>query len=111
MIHIGAGSCPDISSLGLPLKKSAKILGIWFARDHSEEDHYTWNYSPILEKMRKTCSSWINRSLSLSLKGKVTVLNSLICSQIQYVNMNTVTPARALVEARKISFGTRRGVK
>lgn len=70
-------------------------------KNRSEDDHYLWNFSPLLDKMRRTGSSWHNRSLSL--KGKVTVYNSLVSSLIQYVNMNTTTPSRVTKETQKIA--------
>lgn len=99
-VYIGKGPCPSLSHQKLPIKQSAKILGIWSSKNRSDDQHYIWNYGPILDKMRKTCLAWNNGSLSL--KGKVTVFNALIGSLIQYVSMNSVTPARVTTETRNL---------
>lgn len=101
IFHIRAGLCPSSLWLKLFLLQKAKILGIWLSRNRLEEDHYLWNYSPLLDKQRNTCSAWNNRSLSLN--GKVTVFNALVSSHIQYVNMNTSTPTRVITEVCKIA--------
>lgn len=101
LVYIGRRTCSLTAYHGLTISQSAKILGIWFSRSRTDEEHYLWNYSPILERMRKICLQWSNRSLSL--KGKITVFNSLVGSVIQYVSMNTVTPAKAITETRKIA--------
>lgn len=74
---------------------------MWFARVRSEEQHFQWNFLPLLEKMRAVCATWSNRTLSL--KGKVAVYNSLVNSQIQYVNASSCTPPKALIETKKIA--------
>lgn len=101
IVQIGRKSTPLTECYRIPVSQSTKILGIWFSKYRSEEQHYAWNYSPILDNMRKTCMTWSNRSLSL--KGKITVFNTLTGSQIQYVCMNTVTPQKVLTEIRKIA--------
>lgn len=101
LVYIGKGSVPLTSHHGLPIKTAAKILGIWFSKGRSEEEHYTWNYSPVLDTMRKRCLAWNNRSLSL--KGKITVFNVLVGSMIQYITMNTTTPARVIKETARIA--------
>lgn len=37
------------------------------------------------------------------MKGRTTVFNLLINSQIQYVNMNTITPSRVFGEVKRIA--------
>lgn len=64
-----------------------KVLGIWFSVNLSLQDHYD--------------SSWSNRSLSI--KGKITVFNSLIISMVQYVCANTVTPPCVPTELTKLA--------
>lgn len=91
---------PD-SVRGISFKERAKILGVWFARDRTDEDHYSWNFSPQLSWMRQICGSWSNRLLSI--KGRVTVFNSLVISLIQYIAMNTFTPTKVNAEVRKIA--------
>lgn len=86
---------------GLRVMTRVKILRIWVSRDRTEQDHYQWKYLPILQSMRTTCATWANRTLSL--KGRVTVFNSLIYSKLQYVNANTVTPQGVHKEVRGLA--------
>lgn len=51
--------------------------------------------------MNACCKSWSNRALSL--KGKVTVYNTLILSLLQCIVANSVTPLKVLVEVKKIA--------
>lgn len=55
---------------------------------------------PKLNKIQSIWSAWINRSLSL--KGKVLLISSLMSSILQYPAANTKTPTRVLVEFKKI---------
>lgn len=84
---------------GINVQDKVKILGVCFAKERSQEQHTEWNFSPQLSKMRAICSSWSNRRLSL--KGKVTVFNTLISSLIQYMVMNKITPPGVVTEVRK----------
>lgn len=86
---------------GIEVAEKVKILGIWHANNRTEQDHYDWNFRPILERMRTCCSTWNNRRLSL--KGKVTVFNSLVFSLLQYVNANTYTPNQVLTEVKQMA--------
>ena len=76
------------------------ILGIIFSSNRSEEQHYEWNYKSRLEKCKNICEDWRNRTLSI--KGKVTVVNSLVTSIMLYPTTNTTVPDRVYVEFRKI---------
>lgn len=51
--------------------------------------------------MIQVCSSWVDRSLSI--KGRVTIFNTLITSLIQYILTNTITPQMGVAEVRKIA--------
>lgn len=86
---------------GLEVVPKTSILGVWFARCRSLEEHYLWNFSTQLQKMRNTCKSWSNRTLSL--KGKVTVFNTLVISLFQYTTANTVTPGRVVQEVKDLA--------
>lgn len=85
---------------GIPVVKRMKILGIWFEAEDSEERSYENNFKPILDRIRSICGSWSNRSLSL--KGKVTVVNSLVASLLQYPTSAIYTPQRVFLEYKKI---------
>lgn len=86
---------------GLPMAHKVKILGVWFANARSEKEHYEWNFSPLITKMKNTCKSWDNRMLSL--KGRVVVFNTLVISLLQYLIANTHTPRWVAPETRKIA--------
>lgn len=90
ILSVGQLSNDLQSFVGIPVGQTVKILGIWYSRVTSEEDHFDWNFVPQLDKMKQTCSSWSNRSLSI--KGRVTVFNALVSSLIQYVAMNSHPP-------------------
>lgn len=85
---------------GMGITDRAKILGVWLGLDQTEECCYEWNFKGILEKVQRTCDSWYQRSLSL--KGKVTVANSLLISLLQYPCSIIHTPPRVFVEYKRI---------
>ena len=55
------------------------ILGVWIARS---DESIQMNYNPLLEKAKTILSSWSKRSLSLY--GKVNIINTLIASLFVY---------------------------
>lgn len=61
---------------------------------------YNLNYKHLLDRIRYVCGTWSNRTLSL--KGKVTVINTLLASILQYPTAVIHTPPRVLMEYRKI---------
>lgn len=73
--------------LGLSWVKKVKILGIFFGTIDVECD----NWEPRLFKLDKCVSSWKNRSLSLI--GRVLVLNILGLSKLLFVS-SVLTPPR-----------------
>lgn len=85
--------------MGLRVVERIKILGLWFSATRTPTEHYEWNYKGTLDRMRSICGSWCNRNLSL--KGKITVINSLVVSMLQYVATNSALPARVLYELKK----------
>lgn len=80
--------------------KRMKILGIWFDAEDSEQGSYENNFSPILDRIKSISGSWSNRTLSL--KGKVTVINALMASLLQYPTAAIHTPPRVIKEYQKI---------
>ena len=58
------------------------VLGIWVTHEGNEEQ---LNYDDLLEKTKNILYSWRNRSLSLI--GKVTVVNTLVASLMVYKMM------------------------
>lgn len=63
-------------------------------------DHYLWNYKDNLDRIRGICDSWLNRDLSI--KGKISVVNSLLVSLLQYVASNSELPRQVHFELKKI---------
>lgn len=86
---------------GIQLTTMVKILGVCHARRRTMDQHYEWNFLPALNKMRSVCAAWGNRMLSL--KGRVTIFNSLLISLIQYLCANTITPKRVFSEVKRIA--------
>lgn len=84
----------------MTIESKAKILGLWIGMDCVEEWTYSWNFMGILDKIQKVCDSWHHRTHSL--KGKVTVANSLLISLLQYPCSTLPTPARVFKEFRNI---------
>lgn len=84
----------------IPVLREVKILGIWILHDNSTINNLAWNFNPILNKIRATCNSWGNRSLSL--KGKITVVNSLVISLLQYQCACIATPPQVFKDYKKI---------
>lgn len=90
---------PDILE-GIKVVDKVKILGVYFKNHTTEDDQYALNYQTPLTKIRHTCQAWTNRNLSL--KGKVTLINSLMISLLQYPMSCTPVPRRAVVEYKKL---------
>lgn len=86
---------------GLECVRKAYILGIWIANERSLDEHYHWNFQPQIQKMHNCCGTWSNRNLSL--KGKVTIYNSLMISLLQYLVAYTITPPRVFNEVLKLA--------
>lgn len=84
----------------IPVVSEAKILGLWFMREDSLQNRYLLNFKPILQQIKRTCKSWLLRDLSL--KGKVTVANSLLISLLQFPASMTFTPPQVYDEYRRI---------
>lgn len=85
---------------GIPIVTKVKILGVWFTERCSMNDHYQLNFKPQLLKIKSVCSSWNTRTLSF--KGKVTLVNSLMISLLQYQISALATPSQVFKEYRKI---------
>ena len=65
-----------------------------------ESDHYELNFKPKIIKMQQLLNSWKCRYLSL--KGKITVINTLALSQIIYLCSIIKTPDIVYSEVKKI---------
>ena len=75
-------------------------LGIWHYINL--KDTLKVNFNMKLENMRKIMYMWMERDLSL--KGKVTILKSLILPQILYVSSNLPVPEWFVNEAEHLMF-------
>lgn len=53
-----------------------KILGIHFDSGSYANKDQVLNFDPAIAKMKRTCNSW--RMRTLSLKGKIVILNTLV---------------------------------
>lgn len=87
--------------LDIPIGEKTKILGIWIGLENSASNCYEWNFKKQLERIQAITESWHHRNLSL--KGKVTVANSLLISILQYPTSVIYTPDRVTQEYKKIA--------
>ena len=74
------------------------ILGAVISGD--EKDHYNLNFKPKLIKMKQLLDSWKCRKLSL--KGKITVINTLAISKLIFLCAIIAVPQRVYSEAKEI---------
>ena len=65
-----------------------QILGIVFS--NNKDDMIQANYKPILDRIKLILSNWQNRSLSLI--GKILVINTLVMSLLSHVFLCTYSP-------------------
>ena len=71
------------NSSKIKVVKKTKILGVHFLATPDEEKYYKLNFAPLLESIRRVGQSWSYRALNL--KGKITVLNTLLLSKTAYI--------------------------
>lgn len=100
LMALGAEPNTTLSLRDLHSVKRVKILGLWFSANRSLMDHYLWNFKDNLNKIRGICDSWFNRDLSI--KGKISVVNSLLVSLLQYAASNSELPDQVTTELRRI---------
>jgi hypothetical protein len=77
-----------------------KTLGVSICQ--TPEDNYKYNYEPKIKKIKIMLSMWKQRRLSL--KGKITVLNSLATSILVYPCTILETPDRVITETNNLFF-------
>ena len=70
------------------LKINIEPLGIVFT--HNEEDNYLLNYKQKILNLQTTLNIWKQRCLSI--KGKITIINTLTLSPLIYVSSVISTP-------------------
>lgn len=100
LLLLGNHRHPPTEFQGITVVDHVKILGLTFKRNISDQDQYSFNFEPSLKKINKVCQSWANRDMSL--KGKATLIKSLMVSLLQYQCTCTTTPIRVIQEFKKI---------
>lgn len=101
LLLLGHHLHPPLSFMGIRVVSEVKILGMHFSNNMTEDRHYELNFEPQIKKIQSICSSWSNRNLSL--KGKITVINSLLISLLQYQCSSSFVPSRVLKEYKNIA--------
>lgn len=100
LLLLGNHKDPPTAICGIQVVKSVKILGMTFKSHMTKEEQYTLNFAPRIRKIKQTCANWINRNMSL--KGKVTLINALLISVLQYPCSCTFVPERVFVEYKSL---------
>lgn len=80
--------------------QKVKILGIWFKNNMSEAENFNLNFEPNINRIKTICGAWSNRNLSV--KGKITLISSLMISLLQFPCTSIPTPSRVFTDFRKI---------
>ena len=81
-------------------KYKVKALGVWFSVD--PEATATLNYNEKLDKVRNVLSCW--KYCRLTLIGKITVLKSLVASQLVYLLSPLQTNEKVIKEVNKLFY-------
>ena len=76
------------------------MLGLYICEN--EIDNYNYNFSPRIKKIRNILKMWKQRSLSL--KGKMVIINTLVSPILVYPCTALDTPDLAVKEIDKIFF-------
>lgn len=100
LLLLGNFKDPPSSVRGIQSVAHVKILGMIYKTHMQEDEHYELNSKTRILKIKKICETWINRSLSM--KGKVVLINSLMLSILQYPSSTTFTPTRVLFEVKRL---------
>lgn len=99
-LNIGEIQLRSSLASNLQWRDSLSILGIHFSKDTTAEFDLEYNFSPNLKKMESICTDWSKRSISL--KGKIVIINTLVLPVIYFqCNMLAVT-ARIFAEVNRI---------
>ena len=77
-----------------------KTLGIWFSNNDIEM--IDLNFNERIEKIKKMLDIW--RSRNLSLRGKITILKSLVLPQILFLFNLIYVPKRVLDQIEELFF-------
>jgi len=100
-IRLGVNSNINIGKHGFKWNdEEFRYLGIWFHKDPIVKEYL--NFRHRLEKMKNLLRIWLARDLSL--KGKITVLKSLIVSMLLFPMTNITTPEWVIKECNFLFF-------
>lgn len=99
LLLLGNHLHPPKAYKGIAVKDRVKILGIFFKRNITDDEQYEMNFEPQLKRITQVCRAWVNRDMSL--KGKTTLIQSLLISLLQFPSSATHTPIRVLAEFKK----------
>ena len=80
--------------------KPLKTLGIWISKNHNE--CLTLNYNEKLKKLENVLNIW--RTRKLTLKGKITVLQSLALAQIYFTASILYVPPQVIADVTKLTY-------
>ena len=97
MMLTRAGLPNELSNLKIN-KGPFKTLGVWFSLDSNESSKL--NYDERLNKINKILQIWSQRSLSW--KGRIMIIKTLVLSQVVHLFATTFTPREFLVQLDKI---------
>ena len=98
--YMAMGSFDEALLPNIQWSNHLTILGIVIGKDSTEYQNYLWNFKPRIDKIRNICLDWRNRNISL--KGKVTIINSLIIPTVLYPATVIYTPQWVYTEVNKI---------
>lgn len=57
IISVGAAHLIPTAVSNILVRDRVKILGIWFARSRTKDDHYDWNFSPQIDELQSRLSA------------------------------------------------------
>ncbi len=97
--YIGKLKDSDYFPHGLSwIKTPIYTLGIHIVE--SEEDNYILNFKQKINNLKTILNIWKQRNLSI--KGKITIINSLALSPLIYISSVTHTPQKAIKEINNL---------
>lgn len=96
LLLLGNFKDPPESIRDIRIEHKVKILGVVYKTKMTEDEHYTLNFASRIAQIKRICDTWLNRRLSL--KGKITLINSLMISILHYPCACSFTPIRVIAE-------------
>lgn len=101
LLLLGNHLDPPLSFHNIKVVSKVKILGIYFKTLMTPDENYNLNFEPNLKKIQSICNAWSNRSLSL--KGKITLISSLMISLLQFPCTSIPTPPKVFQVFKKMT--------